>query len=139
MKKLFYNDGRFIDLALLLIRVGFGGLFILHGYPKLFGGVEKWEAVGGAFAYLGVDFAPAFWGFMAGFAEFFGGVFLILGLFFNPACVLLLVTMVVATSMHIGAGDGITGASHALKSGIVFLSLLIAGPGKYSIDVKLFK
>ena len=30
------------DIGLLILRIGFGCLFLFHGLPKLFGGPEKW-------------------------------------------------------------------------------------------------
>lgn len=112
-------------------------MLILHGYPKMFGGPETWAKVGTAVQYLGIDFAPMFFGFMAGVAEFFGGIFLILGLFFTPSVILLLTVMLVATAKHLGAGDGFVAYSHSIEMAIVFLSLLFIGSGKYSLDHKL--
>lgn len=122
------------DFGLLILRLGLGGMFIFHGAPKMFGGPETWGRVGMAAASLGINFAPAFWGFMAAFSEFVGGILLIMGLFFRPACMLMALTMSVATSMHFGRGDGLRGASHAIEAGIVFLSLIFIGPGRYSLD-----
>lgn len=122
------------DFGLLFLRLGIGGMFIFHGAPKMFGGPETWGRVGMATASLGITFAPAFWGFMAAFSEFAGGILLISGLFFRPACTLMALTMAVAASMHLGRGDGLRGASHAIENGIVFLSLILIGPGKYSLD-----
>lgn len=128
--------GKYRDFGLLVLRVGLGALFLWHGAPKLLGGPEKWEKLGAAMSHVGVHAVPVFWGFMAGFSEFFGGLGLILGFFFRPACILLTTTMAVAASMHLGKGEGLQAASHAIEDGIVFLSLLFIGPGKYSIDKK---
>ena len=49
----------------------------------------------------------------------------------------MLLTMTVAAAMHLGKGDGLKGASHAIEAGVVFLSLILIGPGTYSIDEKL--
>lgn len=125
---------KYTDIGLLILRVGIGIMFLYHGAPKLFGGPEKWEKLGMAMKYVGIDFAPVFWGFMAAFSEFFGGICIILGLFFRPACILLTITMAVAAAMHLGKGEGLKVASHAIEDGIVFLSLIFIGPGKYSID-----
>ena len=125
---------RYRDLGLLFLRLGLGIMFIAHGGPKLMGGPEQWAAIGGAMANFGVTTMPTFWGFMAGFAEAGGGVLLILGLFMRVACMLLLVTMVVAAKFHFARGDGLMGAAEAIESGVVFLSLIFIGPGKYSID-----
>lgn len=129
---------RYKHLGLLLLRIGIGIMFFFHGLPKLQGGTERWEKLGTNMQLLGIDFAPAFWGFMAGFAEGVGGILLMLGLFFRPVTLLLLFTMLIATARHAAAGDGFGGYSHALESGILFLSLFFIGPGKYSLDQQLF-
>jgi len=70
-------------------------------------------------------------------SEAVGGLLLALGLLFRPACGALLATMIVATSMHLGKGDGLMGASHAIEAGIVFLGLLLIGPGRFALDARL--
>ena len=112
-------------------------MFMFHGAPKMFSGPEKWEQIGGAMGHIGINFAPVFWGFLASFAEFFGGLFLILGLFSIPVAAILLITMAVATIHHLQIGDGLMGASHALENAILFLSLIFIGPGKFSLDRKM--
>ena len=124
-------------IGLLILRIGLGCMFLFHGFPKLFGGPEKWEKVGGAMATFGITFIPAFWGFMAAISESLGGICLILGLFLRPACILMTITMLVAAASHLNRGEGLGGASHAIEVGIVFLSLILIGPGKYSLDEKL--
>ncbi|RSK41159.1 DoxX family protein [Hymenobacter perfusus] len=135
---LFANRYRTHDLGLLLLRVGIGVMFTLHGYPKLTGGVEAWTQIGGTMKLVGINFAPAFWGFLAAAAEAVGGQLLAIGLFFRVACVFLLGTMIMATIMHLSSGDNFNAYSHALESAILFLSLAFIGPGRYSVDQLLF-
>ncbi|WPP48314.1 DoxX family protein [Catalinimonas niigatensis] len=120
-------------LGLLILRIGIGMMFITHGAPKLWGGPEYWEAIGENMKYLGITFAPVFWGFMAGFAEAVGGLCLILGILYIPACLLLCITMIVASISHLAGGEGIGVASHAIEAAILFLSLIFIGSGKYRI------
>ncbi len=120
-----------------MLRVGMGIMFIIHGYPKITGGPEKWLALGQAMGTFGITSIPHFWGFMAALSEFAGGILLILGLLVRPASLLLLITMIVAAGMHLSAGQGLQQASHAIEAGIVFLYLLIAGGGKINV-VSLF-
>lgn len=123
-----------VDWGLLLLRVGLGAAFITHGVPKLLGGPETWQALGGAMTNLGVHFAPAVWGLAAALSEAGGGLLFALGLLFRPACAALLATMAVALVMHLGKGDPFLVYSHALDDGVVFLALFIAGPGSLSLD-----
>jgi len=125
---------KYRDLGLLLLRIGLGVMFFLHGWPKLAGGPDKWVAVGSAMSAVGITFLPVFWGFMAAFAETVGAVLLVLGFLFRPACILLTITMAVATTMHYKAGEGFSGWSHAAELGIVFLSLILIGAGRFSVD-----
>jgi putative oxidoreductase len=126
------------DLGLLIVRVGIGIMFMLHGYPKLVGGPAMWAEVGGVMAKVGLSFAPAFWGLLAALAEFGGGALLALGLLWRLAVPALLFTMLMATVMHLSAGDGFDGYAHALESALLFAGLLLVGPGRHSLDEKLF-
>lgn len=123
------------DYGLLIIRIGIGVMFMFHGYPKLLGGVEMWAKIGGAMGNIGIYFAPVFWGFMASFAEFAGGLCLVIGFLFRPALAMLIFTMFIAALMHYTNGDGFGGYSHALESASVFVGLFIAGPGKYALKI----
>lgn len=131
---LFTKLGKYNNTALLLLRIGIGIMMMLHGYPKLSGGVAKWEKLGNAMAELGIKFLPVVWGFMAAITESVGGLFFLLGLFFRPTTFFLLFTMIVATTKHLSGGDSILDASHSIELGIVFLAMFIIGPGKYSVD-----
>ena len=126
-------------IGLLILRVGIGLMFILHGYPKLFGGPEMWEQVGSKMQTIGIDVLPVAFGFLAGITEFFGGICLLLGLFFRPALGFLIVVMAIAASTHIAGGDPFSTISHSIEMGIVFISLLFIGPGKHSLSSRMIK
>ena len=121
------------------MRIGLGITFMIHGFPKLAGGPEGWAGLGGAMANWGITFAPTFWGFIGATAEFAGGILLLLGLFFRPVCIVLLLTMATATMVHLKNDDPFSTLSHALELGIVFLGLFFTGPGRYSLDYRLSK
>lgn len=131
------NPGSYRNIGILILRVGLGIMMMLHGYPKLFGGPEMWVQLGAETQALGINFAPLFFGFIASVTEFFGGLFMILGLFFRPALILLTVVMAVAAASHISAGDGFTDTSHSIELAIVFIGMLFLGPGEISLDKKL--
>ena len=127
------------DIGLLILRVGIGAMFMTHGGPKVLGGPEMWGKVGMAMGNLGIHFAPTFWGLMAALSEFGGGLCLVLGLAVRPACATMVFTMIVAATMHLTKGDGLGIASHAIESGILFISLIFIGAGKYSLDALLLR
>lgn len=74
---------------------------------------------------------------MAGSAEFFGGLFLILGLLVRPASIVLAITMLVAIfSVHISNGLFMSnnGYEFALALLIISISLVFRGAGSISLD-----
>ncbi|OGF67866.1 MAG: DoxX family protein [Candidatus Fischerbacteria bacterium RBG_13_37_8] len=128
---------KYRDVGLLVGRIGLGIMFMFHGGGKLFAGPEMWTKVGSALGLFGITFAPTMWGMLASCSEFFGGLLLIIGFAYRPALIFMMSIMFVATTMHLNKGDGLQGASHAIEAGIMFLSMFIMGPGKYSIDERL--
>ncbi|MBF0252328.1 MAG: DoxX family protein [Candidatus Omnitrophica bacterium] len=127
------------NIGLLIIRVGLGIMFIIHGYPKITAGPEVWAKLGGAMGVLGIKIFPVFWGFMAAASEFMGGILLIAGVAFIPACAFMGFTMLVAASMHLAVGDGLGKTSHAIELMIVFIGLMLIGPGDIVITKLLNK
>lgn len=126
---------RWSDFGLLVMRVGVGTLFVcVHGWPRLAGGPRKWHAVGGAMSYLGIDFAPALWGFLASLAMTLGGALLVVGYAHRPAALGLFLTMTVAAVWKYYPFGGWDAAAHAAAMAAVALGLVFTGPGKHSLD-----
>ncbi|MCH8068999.1 MAG: DoxX family protein [Candidatus Marinimicrobia bacterium] len=138
IKRLFLGIYSYRDMGLLILRIGIGIMFILHGYPKIMGGPYDWAKLGmNGMGSVGIQSFHAFWGFMAAISEFVGGILLALGFLFRPVLILLLLTMVFAALSHITTGKG--SPYHAIESGILFFSLMLIGPGRYSLDRIIFK
>ena len=132
------KEKQYQDIGLLILRVGIGMMFIIHGYPKITGGTLAWGSLGRTMNIFGINAFPVFWGFLSAFAEFFGGIFLIAGLLFRPFCALMMLNMVVATSSHIYQGANFVTLSHAMELAILFFCLVLIGPGKYKLGKKCF-
>jgi putative oxidoreductase len=126
-----YSSAAF-NFAMLVLRIGMGGLMIPHGYDKLmnFGKYEK-DFIN--FLGMGNSVSLA----LVVFAEFFCGLFIIIGLFTRLAVIPPIISMSVALFLaHKGQifGEG----EHATLYIVGFLAILFAGPGKISID-RFFK
>ena len=77
---------------------------------------------------------------LAGSAEFFGGLALVVGLLVRPAAVSLLIAMLVAiVSVHWVNGFFITenGFEYAMILALISAVLLIEGAGKLSLDRRI--
>jgi putative oxidoreductase len=144
-----YPDG-VSGLALLLLRVSVGGLFILHGYPKLTH-LRSWAAS------LKM---PVFLCFLSAASMFGGGICLIVGFLTLLATLPILGSMLFAVYLDITGGqplvakdpylipegqyrgpDGI-GEPPSWEKAFIYCVILIAiavlGPGAYAVDAAIF-
>lgn len=123
-----------------LLRGAAGLLLVPHGAQKLFGwfGGYGLDATGNFFATkLGL---PAGLALLAGLIEFAGGILLALGLFTRPVAALVTGLMSVAVfQVHWAAGFFWTagGIEYPLLWGLVALSFVFSGGGRYSVDALL--
>jgi putative oxidoreductase len=122
-------------LALLLLRLGLGVIFIFHGYPKLF--THTREAMQG-FAHMGF---PGYFVYIAGVVEFFGGCLLIVGLFTRIAGLLLAGEMAVAlVKVHglLSNPTNVDGYQFPLALAVGAFALAALGAGLISLDQAVF-
>jgi putative oxidoreductase len=129
-------QNRSADLGLLLIRAILGMVFIYHGGQKLFGlfGGYGIEGTAGWMASIGIPF-PTLSAILAGTAEFFGGIVLILGTGTRLAAIPLAFTMLVAiVTTHPSAFAARAGGmEYALTLGVVAAALALTGPGRLTV------
>jgi putative oxidoreductase len=127
------------DFGLLVVRLMLGLAYVIvHGGPKIFAGPALWTKIGSAVSYVGINFSFTAWGFLAACAEFFGGILILLGLFFRPATVFIIITMFVAANRAAATGSSLSSIAYPLEMGITILGLFFTGPGRYSLDHQLF-
>lgn len=136
---IFNNRYKFRDFGLLLLRIGIGIMLVFHGLPKLMGGAAQWDELGSAVSHFGIYEHHEIYGYIIAFTEFGGGILLLFGLFHRIICFLLILIMALAAANYFMAGAGLKGAHHAVEGGVLFLSLLFIGPGRYALDQLLFE
>jgi len=131
---------RLAGLAPLVVRVIVGVIMAAHGWQKLQGGPANFGQQ--ALAGLGIPL-PVLMGYVVTFTEFFGGILLMIGLLSRLAALALTINLVVATLLVkvnvrlIAPPDSGTGAELDLALIAGFLVVLLAGPGKLSLDYVL--
>ncbi|MGB6162396.1 MAG: DoxX family protein [Pseudonocardiaceae bacterium] len=133
--------GRF-DVASLLLRVMIGVVFIAHGAQKLFGVFGGGGLDTAAKAMAGFGLRPGmFFAVLGGLAEFGGGLLLLLGLLTPLAGLIIVGDMVVAIAVSSGQDGFIAlrgiGYEYNLVLIAIALALVIAGPGRLSLDCQL--
>jgi len=121
-----------IDIALLALRVTFGGLMLInHGWGKLLRLFDDPTKFGDP---IGLG-APVSLG-LTTFAEFLCSALIVIGLFTRLAVVPLVVTMLVAIFVvHID--DPFSKIEKALMYLVAFGAIGLAGPGWYSVDAQM--
>ncbi len=139
-KKLLASSAGFAPLAL---RLPVSIIFMAHGSQKLFGwfGGYGLQGTGQWMASIGLE-PGALMAFLAGSGEFFGGLFILIGLLTRPAAAVLAFTMVVAIlSTHISHGLFLSNGGYEFGLALLAasVSLVISGAGKLSVDSLLTK
>lgn len=136
------------SIALLLMRLTLGWVFVFHGAQKLFG----WFDGKGMDAFISSNaiqampvLPPEVWGWTAALSEFAAGILLIVGLFTRLAALPIIASMIVAIwQVHGPHGFAITnrpvpGYEYNLVLITMATALILAGPGIISLDALLFR
>lgn len=121
------------DLAALILRLLFGGLFIHYGYGKLIGYNDMAPNFGDLIG-LGSELSLI----LVIFAEFFCGIFVTIGLLTRLSVIPIFITMIVAFFIA-HANDPFHDKALAFVFLILSIVIFILGSGKYSVDKVLFK
>lgn len=136
MKKLLsveYSAWAF-NLAMLGIRLVFGiNMLFIHGLDKL----QKFDTLKLDF-YSFMGLGPKTSLVLAIFSELFCSLFIILGLFTRFSVIPLIITMLVIILGH-DKGKALLDSEVALMYLFAYITLLLCGPGKISIDGMISK
>ena len=133
MKKVFDYRSLNIDLATLLLRLIFGGLFVRYGYMKMSAYNDILPMFGDI---IGIGSKLSF--NLVIFAELVCGFLVLIGLLTRFAVIPIFITMVVAFFIA-HKNDPFDMKAVAFLLLCLSLVVFILGSGKYSIDALLFK
>ncbi len=116
------------DIALFILRCGFGGAMLTHGYPKMM------KLFNGDFGFadpLGIGEMPSL--ILAVLGEVVAPIFLILGWKTRLAAIPAAITMGVAAFIVHG-DDPFSKQEKAILYMFGFIAIALLGAGKFSID-----
>ena len=120
----------FNDLALLLLRLGFGGLMLTHGIPKISmlsdSPIEFADPIG---------VGPTISLILTLIGEVVAPILIIIGFKTKWAAIPAAITMLVAAFV-VHLNDPIGTKEMALLYLFAYLAIFLAGPGRFSIDKK---
>lgn len=128
---------RYLDrlqpLALLVMRLTLGAIMVVHGYHKVFGGLQHFaHMVGG----MGM---PVWLGYVAAFTELLGGLFILAGFFTRFAAFALCFDLVVAI-LKVHLHNGLLGSpdrpgyEFPLAVATLAFALIFFGGGPIAFD-----
>jgi len=121
------------DIALLLLRIGVGLIFIVAGWGKLTG----IENVQGFFGNIGIPL-PGLMAWVVAIVEFIGGIMVLAGAYIRIPAILLAVIMVVAI-ITTKIGEPFADYRVDLLLLLMSAALALVGSGRYSVDSLLSK
>ena len=121
-------EKHFLEISHLILRAGVSLMIMTHGFSK----ISKFSSMTDSFPDpLGIGSKLSLMGCIG--AEFFGGIFLALGLLTRlSASLLLFVMLVIVFIFH--AEDPFKAKELAILYGLVFLALILRGGGRWSLD-----
>ena len=121
------------------LRVGAGIIFIVHGYPKLFGPQPGPKGFAGHLQHMGFG-SPMFWAYVVALAETVGGACLLVGFLTRLAALVLAIeflVIILKVKWSKGFLSSKGGWEYDWALLTVLVSLLLTGPGRLALDHRI--
>ena len=129
-----------MNIAILVLRICLGAIFVGHGMQKVFGAFGGPGISGFSQMLSGLGFAPAvFWAYLAAYTELIGGLLIVFGICTRFAALFIFILIIVATlKVHLLKGFFMAngGFEYNLLIIGVCIALAVLGGGKFSITNK---
>ena len=129
------------DIAILVLRIGLGVIFIAHGSQKCFGAFGGPGIQGVSAMVKGLGFSPPLlWAWALACSEFIGGLFVLFGVFPRIGAAVIGIAMAVAIAkVHGPKGFFLMqgGFEYPFLILMVCISIIISGAGRFSLFNKL--
>ncbi len=124
------NNSTNYNLGLLLLRVGFGGMMLTHGIPKLL------KMISGDFSFgdpIGIGEPASL--VLAVLSEVLFPILVVIGFKTRLSSIPVIITMAIAAFI-VHAADPLETKEKAILFLIGFIAIALLGAGKYSVDKK---
>lgn len=127
--------------AVLILRLILAAVFLAHGSQKVLGIFGGYGLSATTQFFVSKMHIPLFLAYVASFTEFLGGISMLLGIVTRIFAAGLAIDMAVAVLLvHLKNGFLLpTGFEYALTLLLIAVVIFLLGPGKFSIDAKLFR
>jgi len=128
---------KLLDIALFILRLAMGAIFVAHGAQKVFGlfGGPGIQGFAGALENMGFV-QPVLMAWLAGLAELIGGILLIGGIFPRTGATMIACVMAVA-AVKVHGPNGLFASNSGFEYPLLALSVAVAlaftGGGKLSL------
>ena len=113
------------DLALLLVRIGLGLVFMVHGYIKL-------SETAGMIGFFSSLHLGAVWVYLVGWTELLAGLAVLLGIFSRFGSILLTTVMTVVI-LRVKLHSGFSNSELEILLLLCSVAIALAGPGQYTV------
>jgi len=127
---------RQINTGLLTIRIGIAASQLIYALPRLFDGKMAWIKVGSELRFLHADFSAQVMGVIILAVEILSSIGLLSGYLFRVSATLLAAVYSLYFFNFINIGYR-TLPLYAGALAIVSIGLLLAGPGRFAVSVKI--
>jgi uncharacterized membrane protein YphA (DoxX/SURF4 family) len=127
---------RNINTGLLIMRLGIAASLLVHALPRLLDGKAAWILVGKDIRFLQFDFSTQLIGLIVLVIETLVSIGLITGYLFRLSAIVLTASYAVYFFNFISVGYK-TLPLYALAVACACLGLVITGPGRFAVAVKI--